>query len=230
MTQEGEAVVMEHKLQADQFSTEADDVSRNRIDDEIDEDQVIKLLGEVVGGYKLTRDYANSEDEVDEDIKPYCIVKFGDKIVHRTKKAEGGRNPVWTVSTGSLFVLEVTPRNLAQHDLHVSVWAKRPDPLDPLKLNVLEKSCFWGKVDIDLSKVILSHCNEQRLELDLQVGDVDTGLGYRGSLTLRFRLATSSDERFLALLHNKPELLKQRSTRTLAETPSPSDEDENCAS
>jgi C2 domain len=197
-------------------STKEDaDVSRNS--KHCDDDRAIQLLGEIVGGYKLTYDDSNNEDEVDEDMKTYCIVKFGNTIVHKTLKAEGGRNPIWTCKTGAHFIFEATPSDLVHQELQVSVWTKRRDPL---KLSLIETSSFLGKADIDLSKVLLTHGNEERLEVDLQ--DLDSSFDTRlrrGTLTLRFRLATPFDVRFLTLLHRKPELLKQRSTPTQATSP-----------
>lgn len=177
----------------------------------IDENKEIKLLCEIVGGYKLVRD-DGCDNLMNESVKPYCVVKFGRNVIHRTKTAaEGGQNPIWTVSTGAFFVLQTTPRGIVHSDLHVSVWFKQKDPL---KLTVIER-CFLGRADIDLSKIVQSQCNEERVEVDLRDGDIDTGLNWRGSLTLRFRLATPSDERFLELLQKRPELLKQRLTRNV---------------
>ena len=124
------------------------------------------------------------------DIKPYCIVRLGNSTIHSTKKGEGGRNCVWTISTRSTFLIEATPEKLAREVLDISVWTKQKDPFN---LTVLATQ-FWGKIKLDLSEVVLSHCDEQRLELPLANED---GSRLQGTLAVRFRFATASDDRFL---------------------------------
>jgi C2 domain len=175
----------------------------------IDVDTETKWLCEIVGGYHLVNENALNESEVDDvGMKAFCILRFGDQVIHKSLPAEGGRNPIWTVSTGAFFLLETTPAALVHHPLTVSVWSKKMDPL------LLETCYFLGKADIDLSEVLTTHGNEERYEIQLRDEDYITGMD-RGKLTLRFRLAIPSDERFLSLLKTHPELLKQRSTRLL---------------
>jgi C2 domain len=172
-------------------------------------DTEIKWLCEIVGGYHLVNEDAPSETEVDEvGMKPFCIVRFGDQVIHKSLPAEGGRNPIWTVSTGAFFLLKSTPAALVHQPLAVSVWSKKMDPL------LLETAYFLGKAVVDLSEVLTTHGNEERYEIELQDGECITGMD-RGKLTLRFRLAIPLDERFLSLLNTNPEMLKQRSTRLL---------------
>ena len=175
------------------------------------EDSAVKLLAEIVGGYKLGLgfdDKTGNNDRADSDVRPFCLVRLGDRGVHKTKKAEGGRNPVWTVSTLSTFLIEATPKELACEVLEIAVFDNIKDPFN---LTVVGTQ-FLGKARLDLSDVMLNHCNEERLEVDLTNKD---GSKSKGSLTLRFRLATASDERFLDLLNHRPELLRQHSTRHL---------------
>ena len=150
----------------------------------IEEEEVVTLLGEVVGGCDISFD-----DQDGVELMPFCVVQVGRQQIHQTKKAAGGRNPIWTVSSGSFFVLPVTPRDLIHQTLAVSVWYKQRDSL---QLTVLDTCCL-GKASIRLSDIVLAHCNEKRVGLDLK-----DPRGFRtdprGSITLRFRLATPSDE------------------------------------
>lgn len=182
---------------------------------EIQEHDTINWIGEIVGGCKLTFDdemgsFDSEESPAnDNDFRPYCMIKFGDKILQKTLPAEGGRNPVWTVFTGAFFLIKATPKDLVQKKLVVSVWAKRRGT--PLKLSVLESNVCMGKAELDLSKVAF---NEERIDVTLRDGDCfESGMD-RGTLTIRFRLSTEADERFLRLLKNRPELLRQRSIRS----------------
>lgn len=88
----------------------------------------IKLIGEVVGGF----DFQTSSD-LTSPLRPYCILKLGDEIVHKTKKGEGGANPIWTVSTGSFFLFSCSIQTREQ--LTIEIWYKERDPL---QLTVLD--------------------------------------------------------------------------------------------
>ena len=162
----------------------------------LDEDEMVKILGEVVAGYRLGGDKqklieeSDMAEQEDVEISPYCILKFGNSIVHRTKEVDGLNNPIWTISKQSLFLFEASPRELAQHDLHVSVWYKERDPL---KLTTL-CTFLLGKATIDASQILSTHGNEELLDVQLTSEDGRTN---RGTLTLRFRLAGPSDEAFL---------------------------------
>lgn len=173
-----------------------------------------EILGEIVGGYKLCCRTKAGETVVEDDdgMKPYCIVRLGKKVIHQTKKAEGGRNPVWTVSTGAFFLMDVDEDQLMEEVLSVSVWYKEKDPL---QLTVMKTWCF-GQVKKRLLEIFLDHCDESRLDLDLwdPKSRKSQPSASQGSITLRFRLATSYDKRFLSTLAFEPKLLKQKSTST----------------
>jgi C2 domain len=186
----------------------------------IDMNTEIKWLGEIAGGYKFISDddlhrsqdddtIDNSETKDDKAIKAFCILKLGERLIHKSLPAEGGLNPIWTVSTGAFFIFSATPSALIHEKLQISVYTKKVDPLV-----LIETIHMIGKSEIDLSDVLISHGkNEERYEVCLHDDDSDME---RGTLTLRFRLAIPSDERFLSLLRNKPELLKQPSKRAIA--------------
>lgn len=171
----------------------------------VDEDETVKIIGEVVGGFRLgTGDAIGSsfdepglvadKDEENSSVEPYVFIKFGNRILHRTKKADGGTSPIWTLSTKSLFIWEATPRELAQNDLHVSVWYKQKDPLNITTLQTV----FMGKADISSVELISNHCDEERMEIDLESED---GCATKATITMRFRLATPSDEDILEKIY-----------------------------
>lgn len=181
----------------------------------VEEDDTITILGEIVGASHLAREDADPQTD-DDDIRAYAQVKFGNKVIHQTHPAiEKGCNPIWTISTGSLFLVTGSAQDFTHHHVHVSFWTERKDAL---QLTTLE-TCFLGKAIIPCSKII-ANCNEKLLELDLYDQNskspsfADRGRK-RGSLEMRFRFATPSDKHFLVLSQQRPELLKQLSTRDL---------------
>jgi hypothetical protein len=155
----------------------------------VTEHDPICIVGEIVGGYHLPIDDPHGE------FYAYVLVRYDDQYVHVTKAAmEPGRNPVWTINRGSLFFLETTANELSRKDLKFSVWFKRKDPL---RLATLER-LLVGQVIVDCSTLILNNMNERLLEVDLKDEDgVQIEGTFLGKLTLRFRLATPSDQDFV---------------------------------
>lgn len=174
---------------------------------DIDDDEEIRILGELVGGYHLN---------IEETGRPvHAEFKFGQKIIHRTKSVPV-QNPIWTLSKKSLFFLDATPRELVHHDLEITLWTTQENPVT---LNIVKK-CFLGNAVLNCSE-ILSKCNEQLMEVTLHDKDVYDGLSEeasRGSLTLRFRLATSEDESFVHSFQKRPGLVRMANTRHLWDT------------
>lgn len=170
--------------------------------------QEFRILGEVVGAYGLIRDEADTEDDlVDEQMLPYAVVKYGDQVILETNTSiEPGRNPIFTISSRSLFLFSTTPYHLLRNQLEVSLWFKRKDALS---ISILEK-VFLGKATLD-GELILSNCNEQRLVVDLKDDFEDSGLGNRGKLALRFRLGTKMDEEFLRSMSRQYDMNHQSS-------------------
>jgi hypothetical protein len=191
-------------------------------------DSPVKWLGEIVGGYKLVGDddlqrpsqdddttdngSVSSKHTDDKHTAVFCIIKFGANVVHKSMPAEGGLNPIWTVSTGAFFIFPATPNELIHNKLKILVYAKKTDPLI-----LIETVSMVGHAEVDLSDVVISHCkNEERYEVQLY--DSEDTVTQRGTLTVRFRIAIPSDERFLSLLQKQPELLKQKSTMAIQST------------
>lgn len=105
---------------------------------------------------------------------------------------------IWTLSTRSIFLLEASPRELAECDLSISVWHKQKDPLNFTTL----RNEFLGKVDVDASLIVSEYCRQERVEFDLTDDDDDPGMN--GTITVRFRMAAPSDENFLQELYGLP--------------------------
>lgn len=136
------------------------------------------LLGEVVGACELKPDGR-------EEMHPYCLVKFGDRIIHRTLESTdvGGNRPIWTIQTRSLFLLKMTSEDLTRTKLTISVWNRRRDAL-----LLVNDASFLGEAQMDVASILM-HCNEERFEVKLDDGD--------GVLALRFRIATEADRSFV---------------------------------
>ena len=218
----------------DPVSSDLSQPSTNRT---IQLDSPVKWIGEIVGGYKLICDddllhrhsYSQDDDTTashsvsskpntnDKNLSVFCIFKFGTNVIHKSMPAEGGLNPIWTVSTGAFFIFSATPNELIHNKLKVSVYSKKVDPLI-----LIETISMIGRAEIDLSDTMIAHCkNEERCEIPLYKNEEDTSTTststntHRGVLTLRFRIAIPSDERFLSLLQKQPDLLKQKSTMAI---------------
>ena len=160
----------------------------------LDLHQEIKILGEVVGAYGLIRDETDAElDSDDQTMLPYAVVKYGDSTVLQTKDSvEPGRNPTWTISSGSIFLLPTTLHKLMKTSLEISIYFDRKDALN---ISTIEK-VFLGRAVVDCGG-ILANCQEERLVVELKDEFEDSGLESRGQLTLRFRLGAKKDEQFL---------------------------------
>ena len=166
----------------------------------LSKDDTVQILGEIVGGYQLAGEKEGS-DLKERELRPYCIVKYGNKPIHYTNPcSDKGSDPIWTVSTGSLFLIKVSPHTLLRDKLEVSIWTKRK--LDALQRAVLVTDTFFlGKASVD-GRTILSNCKEQRLELQLQDFQGNEK-GTESTVALRFRLASPSDLRLLELLREQ---------------------------
>lgn len=172
----------------------------------IDEDQEaeICILCELVGARHLTiQDESDVGDLELETMRPYCTVKFGDKVIHKTSSAgEKGCNPIWTVSTGSLFLLQAKPSDMIQKGLTIKVFSKREQSFTAKLMK--SDGFFLGQVYLDASN-ILSHCDQQRFEVQLE-DEIGEESSFRGTLALRFRIAIESDQQIARLFHNNQKI------------------------
>lgn len=156
----------------------------------IEETDSVDFLVEIVGANRLVVD---DQDEVNEAaIRPYCIVSFGGCQIHKTRAAEGGCNPIWTIDTRSLFIFSANSEEMIAHNLNIQVWTQRKSNLP----NILSKEkVFLGQVHLK-SSIILNHCDEERFELEME-DEIGQDTGLLGTLSLRIRVATKSDVKFV---------------------------------
>lgn len=167
---------------------------------ELVQDEVF-ILGELIGGYQLSPE-EHVQGLKDKHMRPYCVVKFKNKIIHYSSPCrEAGRDPIWTVSTGSLFLVKANPSTLPRDNLQVTLRTKNnPTSLRGAVLVDVE-NYYLGRAQID-GQTLLSNCNEQRLELplkDLHGNDVHD----ESTVALRFRLATETDIKLIDLLRQQ---------------------------
>ena len=151
------------------------------------------ILAELVGASHLKPE-EDADGNEHSEIRPYCIVKYDDKIIHRSKESsEVGLSPIWTIETRSLFLLKVSTEDLTRKKLTISLYNRRRD--GPLISSFISDATFLGQVQLDLATVI-SHCDEKRFEVSL-----DNNMGedeLDSTLALRFRLATEADRMFVS--------------------------------
>jgi Ca2+-dependent lipid-binding protein len=59
------------------------------------------ILVEIVSALRVPSMDANSDSD------PYVVVMIGNKKIHETKEIANNSNPIWTLETGSLFLIEL---------------------------------------------------------------------------------------------------------------------------
>jgi Ca2+-dependent lipid-binding protein len=59
------------------------------------------VLVEIVSALRVPSMDASSDSD------PYVVVMMGHKKVHKTKEIANNSNPIWTLETGSLFLIEL---------------------------------------------------------------------------------------------------------------------------
>jgi len=179
-------------------------------EEEEDESDEIVILCELVGA----RDLVSQHDQGDgEPLKPYCIVRFGERIIHESKvDSTHGPNPIWTLSHQSMFLLRAKPREMLHSILQIGIYSQRPASLSA-RFKMKNKGLPLGYVTLNADD-ILSKCDRQRLELKLS-DDMGAEDAYRGKLALRFQVATDSDQQVVRLFNQGLNLSKSQSRAEL---------------
>jgi len=164
-----------------------------------DENCDICILCELVGARRLIDGGGTADNS---SIRPFCVVKWNEQIIHTTK-CEVGCNPIWTMSSKSLFLLKLTATTMSDGMLSITLYSphRRTSRVMSDTNNILPSvnhRMFHGQVNLK-SNSILSHCDEKRFEMDLrdEASNADAGSSPRGKLALRFRLATKPDQKLL---------------------------------
>ncbi|KAG7365165.1 C2 domain containing protein [Nitzschia inconspicua] len=181
------------------YSVNMESISTSEMDDArlLGDHDRITLLCELIGarGLKaLDNDVDNllgNTTTVDSNtLRPYCVVKFDDRRIHRTSAAQdAGCNPIWVPSTKSLFLLETSAHEMSRSHLNIAIFSRGKLTL-PVSL-LQTSSTFLGQVTMD-SSTILAHCDQERFEVNIEdeIGEANRCFG---KLALRFRVASPSD-------------------------------------
>jgi hypothetical protein len=203
--------------QSNATGTSVDEVDDNDDDDDdnesccsVYETDEVALLGEIVSGFRLTRHDPGDDvggDSDDGTRRVFCRIRYGSASVHRTECAKDSgpswRNPIWTLSTQSLFVIHTTPRELAHTDVVVSAWFQRRDPLI-----LTNETSYLGEAKLTGTDLVRGATEERVHSLTLHDGQCHKALDAfdrmsRGTLNVRFRLATPADEAIVKMLGSR---------------------------
>jgi len=159
-------------------------------------------------------------------VNSFCRVEYKQRLIHQTLKITNNNNPIWTIDTRSLFIINTTLEDIRQ--------ASSANKLDSQKnLNVnfevrnkksslikvpgrssydMKNSASIGFVSLSLCDILEKYCTEERFEFELSEfwGNRDDKINHiksrllengsksrLGSLALRFRLATGNDALFV---------------------------------
>lgn len=139
----------------------------------------ISLLFEIVSGWDLPIGDLKTSD-------PFVVCMFGRREVHKTRHIPSTLDPIWTVKTGSLFLLEVESEQLFLED--------------GMKFLVKDFDQFGSNETLGLVHVpprTLYRANGERMEFKLQPVPGKTAGEVPGYLAIRCRRATTYDKTFM---------------------------------
>jgi len=154
------------------------------------------MLIEVVSAYDL---------EFPKDIKnidPYCVCSVGSTQIHRTAKVSKSSEPIWTITTHSLFLLNVEEygesieNGLEFRVEHSGIFRRANKAFD------------LGKVCIPYAE-IMAGTGERKVYKLYKNANINKSCGY---LCLRFRCASEEDIKFIELKQRHPKLRAIRPT------------------
>jgi hypothetical protein len=143
----------------------------------------INLLVEIVSATDLPIADVYSSD-------PYVIVRDGRKEWHKTRVIQKSLNPVWCLSTGSLFLMQTTLVDFFESSNSIDFIVKDYDSIGEDEI--------LGTVIIPKTEMLSS--KGERLEYELTPHAGRYGVQFNGKksyLALRFRLATAEDVTFM---------------------------------
>ena len=182
-------------------------------EDEGDDEYQMTILCELVGARDLILDdYQELGTMKLDTLQPFCIVKLGDRIIHTSRVAPApGPNPIWTLSSGSFFLLRASPREWSNGILNIGIYSQRGGSFSSI-FQMDSNRLALGYVSLD-SNEILSKCG-QRFEMQIKDNSGEQG-AHRGRLALRFQVATESDQQIVGLFSQDVNLSKSHSRREL---------------
>jgi hypothetical protein len=158
-----------------------DNANNNNDDD--DDDAHYYVLLEIVGAIGLF--FVKEKTDIDS----FCIVKVGDKEVHRTKIIDDDTSPIWTIKTKSLCLLDLTNTTPPSSNITVELcYTNNNNNFIPVVGNVSQALMATKTVvgSVALDRNTLLEGTGDRHEFSLPEQPVV-------SLALRFRKATPSD-------------------------------------
>lgn len=135
----------------------------------------INLLVEIVSAIDLPAADVFSSD-------PYVDVFMGDKKVHSTEFISKNLDPIWTLETGSLFVLSMTPEEFFSASSGMNFIVKDHDSIG--SHDVL------GQVHVSLDELLKGTGKREEYEI---VSSLDNAKKSKSKLCLRVREATQDD-------------------------------------
>jgi hypothetical protein len=144
------------------------------------------ILLEIVGALGLATKKSSS------DVDPYCIVSVGDKELHRTKTVHNDGNPIFTVASKALCLLEIPNDGFVESSStsNESSAAAAVAAVGYCKVTVSVHSGFscLGQVSLTFDQLLRGDGKRQEFSL---------GSERKATLALRFRLAAIEDITFL---------------------------------
>lgn len=141
----------------------------------------IKILAEIVSASNLPISDSGSSD-------PYVSVFLGKKLIHQTKEIRRHLNPVWTMTTGSLFILRVPTEDFFKASgLTFLVFDH----------DVVAKDSILGKVTVPHADVLGGKGEREEYPLFTKKGRNNI---FGSGIALRFRPATHDDVYFVSSL------------------------------
>lgn len=142
--------------------------------------ETIRLLIEIVSATNLPGRFS---------MDPYVVVHLGDKMIHRTSVLVATKNPIWTIKTGSLCLLCVSPDDLIGH----GSW--RAMKFSLLDFNSLAKDEIFGTVYVTVKELLASE--GERKAYDINLAEDSDSSSNEARLFLRIREATTDDVEFM---------------------------------
>lgn len=133
----------------------------------------VKFLVEIVSATDL-------KGEDNDMADPYVVVKFGRKKVHTTSVIRKNLNPIWTVDTGSMVIINLYPEELYVNDLMFEVRNKHT-------------SSSLGQAILPTKKLI--KFTGKRYEMKLKF--LQLGKDAQGYLSVKCKRADASDIEFV---------------------------------
>lgn len=122
--------------------------------------------------------------------------------------AQALRNPIWTIQHDSLWKINVTPKDIANHKaVAINVWGR---PMEMLRGSSTMNPILMGKIRVNIADLV-AKCNEERIELPL-MDELGRGMKQSGttrnhtgsddnndkpSVAFRCRIATPADLEFV---------------------------------